>query len=202
MIATLEGTVLQKGADDLVLSVGGLGFQVSATQAALAGARIGEKLFLYTKLVVREDVFELYGFADREEKEMFLKLTAVSGVGPKSAMMLLSSLGVHDLALAVVTGDVKAIRKAPGIGVKTAQRLLLELKDKVSNEELVGTNFAAAAAGMAGANTAGPVADAVEALCALGYTQSEAVQAVSKFEAQTQDSGELTRLALRALSRF
>jgi len=201
MIATLEGTVLQKGADDLVLSVGGVGFQVSATQAALAGARIGEKLFLYTRLVVREDAFELYGFADREEKEMFLKLTAVSGVGPKSAMMLLSSLGVHDLALAVVTGDVKAIRKAPGIGVKTAQRLLLELKDKVSNEELVGTNFAAAA-GTSAANTAGPVADAVEALCALGYTQSEAVQAVSKFEAQTQDSGELTRLALRALSRF
>ncbi len=201
MIATLEGTVLFKGADDLVLSVGGVGFQVSATQAALAGARIGEKLFLYTRLVVREDAFELYGFADREEKEMFLKLTAVSGVGPKSAMMLLSSLGVHDLALAVVTGDVKAIRKAPGIGVKTAQRLLLELKDKVSNEELVGTNFAAAA-GTSAANTAGPVADAVEALCALGYTQSEAMQAVSKFEAQTQDSGELTRLALRALSRF
>lgn len=199
MIATLEGKVAQKGVDFLVLNVGGVGFFVSATAAALQAAKVGEGLFLFTKLIVREDAFELFGFADREERAMFEKLTAVSGIGPRTALQVLSALGVHDLALAVVTGDAKAIRKAPGIGVKTAQRLLLELRDKVSNEELVGEGFAAQAGG---APSPGPVADAIEALCALGYAQAEAAQAVAQVKDQAQDSAGLTRLALRALSRL
>ena len=195
MIATLEGKVAQKGVDSLVLNVGGVGFFVSATAAALQAAKVGEGLFLFTKLIVREDAFELFGFADREERAMFEKLTAVSGIGPRTALQVLSALGVHDLALAVVTGDAKA----PGIGVKTAQRLLLELRDKVSNEELVGEGFAAQAGG---APSPGPVADAIEALCALGYAQAEAAQAVAQVKDQAQDSAGLTRLALRALSRL
>lgn len=199
MIATLEGKVAQKGVDSLVLNVGGVGFFVSATAAALQAAKVGEGLFLFTKLIVREDAFELFGFADREERAMFEKLTAVSGIGPRTALQVLSALGVHDLALAVVTGDAKAIRKAPGIGVKTAQRLLLELRDKVSNEELVGESFAAQAGG---APSPGPGGGRHRGPLRPGYAQAEAAQAVAQVKDQAQDSAGLTRLALRALSRL
>ena len=124
----------------------------------------------------------------------------VSQKGARTALALLSALSVHDLALAVVTGDVKAIRKAPGIGAKTAQRLLLELKDKVSNEELVGAGVTSQTGADFG--SAGPEGDAIEALCALGYTQGEAAQAVASVRGQATDGAELTRLALRALSRL
>lgn len=199
MIAYLSGEVAQKNADSLVIDVGGVGFFVFATQGALATAQLGAQLKLPTKLVVREGSWDIYGFATMEEKAMFDKLTAVSGVGPRSALMVLSTLGVHDLAIAIVTGDVKSIKKVPGIGIKTAQRLMLELKDKVENEELVG-NFA----GSAGAPVAGtgPAQDAIAALMALGYDSSEAASAVSAVAGDSDDAQDLIRLALRSMSKM
>jgi len=135
---------------------------------------------------------------------MFEKLTSVSGVGPKTALGILSVLSVRDLALAIVTGDVKSIKSAPGIGPKTAQRILLELKDKVSDEELVGEyalgGSAPAAAVAAPEGTA--VSDALAALMALGYTQGEAAGAVNKVKDQADTAEALIRLALRAMSQM
>ena len=201
MFAYLEGRVTEKRQDEMVLDVGGVGFLISATPQTMSRMPGGEsKCRVYTKLVVKEDAWDLHGFATKEEQEMFEKLTAVSGVGPKTALGVLAALPVRDLALAIVTGDLKAIKSAPGIGPKTAQRILLELKDKVSDEELVG-EYA-----LGGTATAAPapggLSDAMAALMALGYTQGEAAGALNKVKDQSDKTEELIRLALRAMSQM
>lgn len=199
MFAYLEGRVAEKRSNALVMDVGGVGFLVSATPQTMSRLPGGEtKCKVYTKVVVKEDAWDIYGFATHEEKEMFDKLTTVSGVGPKTALGILSALSVRDLALAIVTGDVKTIKSAPGIGAKTAQRLLLELKDKVSNDELVG-DFAVGNQPMQQVASSG-MQDAMEALMALGYSQSEAAGALGKVKDQSDKTEELIRLALRSMS--
>lgn len=200
MFAYLEGRVTEKGEGALVLDVGGVGFLVSASPQTISRLPGGDvKCRIYTKMIVKEDAWDLYGFATREEKEMFEKLTAVSGVGPKTALGVLSALPVRDLALAIVTGDLKAIKSAPGIGAKTAQRLMLELKDKVSDEELVGEFAVGKAPAQAPESSAAQ--DALAALMALGYTQAEAASALAKVKDQATKAEELIRLALRAMSQ-
>lgn len=201
MFAYLEGRVTEKRQDEMVLDVGGVGFLISATPQTMSRMPGGEsKCRVYTKLVVKEDAWDLYGFATKEEQEMFEKLTAVSGVGPKTALGVLAALPVRDLALAIVTGDLKAIKSAPGIGPKTAQRILLELKDKVSDEELVGEYALGGSAPVAPAP--GGLSDAMAALMALGYTQGEAAGALNKVKDQSDKTEELIRLALRAMSQM
>ena len=201
MFAYLEGRVTEKRQDEMVLDVGGVGFLISVTPQTMSRMPGGEsKCRVYTKLVVKEDAWDLNGFASREEPEMFEKLTAVSGVGPKTALGVLAALPVRDLALAIVTGDLKAIKSAPGIGPKTAQRILLELKDKVSDEELVGEY--ALGGGAPAAPAPGGLSDALAALMALGYTQGEAAGALNKVKDQSDKTEELIRLALRAMSQM
>lgn len=203
MFAYLEGKVTEKRNTEMVVDVGGVGFLVNATPQTMSRMSSDKKSRVYTKLVVKEDGWDLFGFASREEQEMFEKLTSVSGVGPKTALGVLSVLSVRDLALAIVTGDVKSIKSAPGIGPKTAQRILLELKDKVSDEELVGEY---AVTGNASASVAAAegtaVSDALAALMALGYTQGEAAGAVNKVKDQADTAEDLIRLALRAMSQM
>ena len=203
MFAYLEGRVTEKRNTEMVVDVGGVGFLVNATPQTMSRMSTDRKSRVYTKLVVKEDGWDLFGFASREEQEMFEKLTSVSGVGPKTALGVLSVLSVRDLALAIVTGDVKAMKSAPGIGPKTAQRILLELKDKVSDEELVGqyaVSGSVPAAVVAGEGAA--VSDALAALMALGYTQGEAAGAVNKVKDQAETAEDLIRLALRAMSQM
>ena len=203
MFAYLEGRVTEKRNTEMVVDVGGVGFLVNATPQTMSRMSTDKESRVYTKLVVKEDGWDLFGFASREEQEMFEKLTSVSGVGPKTALGVLSVLSVRDLALAIVTGDVKAIKSAPGIGPKTAQRILLELKDKVSDEELVGqyaVSGSVPAAVVAGEGAA--VSDALAALMALGYTQGEAAGAVNKVKDQAETAEDLIRLALRAMSQM
>ena len=201
MFAYLEGRVTEKRVDSMVVDVGGVGFLVNATPQTISRMPGGDaRCRVYTRVVVKEDAWDIYGFATREEEEMFEKLTAVSGVGPKTALGVLSVLSVRDLALAIVSGDVKAIKAAPGIGAKTAQRLLLELRDKVSNEELVGEFSAGAAPHTAPETSAAQ--DALAALMALGYTQAEAAGALSRVKDQADKAEDLIRLALRAMSQM
>ena len=129
---------------------------------------------------------------------MFLKLRGVSGVGPKSAMQILSTLSVRDLSLAIVTGDAAALARAPGIGKKTAQRLILELRDKVEDGELTGS---AATLSRAPAAASDACQDAVEALLTLGYQRQEAVQAVAAVQDQSDRAEELIRLALKGMMK-
>ena len=200
MFAYIEGRVTEKYADAMVVEAGGVGFLVSATPQTISSVSgSGARCRVYTKVVAKkDDVWEIYGFATREEREMFEKLTSVSGVGPKMALGVLSALPVRDLALAIVAGDAKALKAAPGIGAKTAQRLLLELRDKVSDEELVGDFAAGAAAAVVEGSAA---QDALAALMALGYTQAEAATALSRVKDPGASAEELIRQALRAMAQ-
>ena len=200
MLAHINGIISEKGNGYLVLDCSGVGFLLSVSSATLAQAgSVGEKMKCHTYMAVREDAIELFGFATKEEKAMFIKLTGVTGVGAKSAMGILSALSVRNISLAIVTGDAAKLATAPGVGKKTAQRIILELKDKVDNAELVGTAAAAEPMGNLRTDAAG---EAIEALMALGYQQSEAAKAVSAIHPQPEKSDDIIRMALKSMAKF
>lgn len=199
MYAFIEGKVCEKNAGELILLAGGVGYQINCSMNTLAAApALGETMRCYTYLSVREDAMELFGFASREEKRMFLSLTGVSGVGPKMALALLGSMPLKDLNLAILLGDVTALSRAPGIGKKTAQRIALELKDKVSQEDVSAVSAGGAAPVQSMA--ADCVTEALEALQALGYTPAEARNAVQSVRDQSDKTDELIKLALRSMA--
>ena len=199
MYAHIEGVVAEKGAEGLVLDCGGVGYLLSVSRNTLAAApAVGETMKCYTLLSVREDALELFGFATREEKRMFLSLTGVSGVGPKMALALLGSMPLKELNLAILLGDVTALSRAPGIGKKTAQRIALELKDKVSQEDVSAVSVGGAVPVQSMA--ADCVTEALEALQALGYTPAEARNAVQSVRDQSDKTDELIKLALRSMA--
>ncbi|MBE5807841.1 MAG: Holliday junction branch migration protein RuvA [Clostridiales bacterium] len=195
MIAHIEGVVAEKTHESIVLDVQGMGFMVSVSGATLSEApAVGERMKLYTVLNVREDAMELYGFYSREERRMYERLRAVTGVGSRTALTILSSMSVQDLSLALVTGDATALTRVPGIGKKTAQRLVLELRDKIDDTELTGGGAPAA---HVDPRAGGIEAEAVAALTSLGFSGQEAARAVSSALGQTDDLQELIRLALK-----
>ena len=199
MYAHINGVVAEKSDGVLVLDCGGVGYQLTVSAATLSQApAVGDMMKCFTWLSVREDALELFGFATREEKGMFLKLYGVSGIGPKSAMQILSSLSMRDLSLAIVTGDAAALARAPGIGKKTAQRIALELKDKISQADVNAPDAPGASAAVP--LTADNVSEALEALVALGYTSTEARSALSGVKDKDAPVDELIRLALRAMA--
>ncbi len=198
MYAHIDGLVAEKGPGMLVIDCGGVGYLLSVSGSTLSQApAVGERMKCYTYLSVREGALELLGFATREEKHMFMKLNGVSGVGPKMALMILSTLSVRDLSLALVTGDSAAIARAPGVGKKTAQRLILELKDKVDDQELTGG--AAAVRPVAAGKGSDVVGEAIEALMALGYQSSEAAAAIAAVNPVPDKVDEVIRLALKGM---
>ena len=201
MYAFIEGEVCEKLNGSLVLLASGVGWQLNCSNNTLQAAPpLGETMRCFTFLSVREDALELFGFATREEKEMFLQLTSVSGIGPKTALGVLCAMPLRDLNLAILLGDVNALSRAPGIGKKTAQRIALELKDKVSQADVSAVAAGSAAAIPAASMAADCVAEAIEALTALGYSSTEARNAVSQVRDQSDKPEELIRLALRAMA--
>ena len=195
MIAHIDGVLTEKNPDGVVVDCSGVGFELSCSASTLAACpAIGKAVKLYAYLAVREDAMELYGFISREEKKMFMRLIGVSGIGPKSALGILGVLSVHDLSVALVTGDAAALARAPGIGKKTAQRLVLELRDKVSSEELTGAGTQAFVPAAQSAQ-----AEAIEALMALGYPSSEAARAVSQVGDAAKTTNEIVFLALKRM---
>ena len=196
MYAHMQGIVADKSPDALVIDAGGVGYLLMASANTIAAApAVGGTMKCYTYLSVREDAMDLFGFATQEEKKMFEKLRGVSSVGPRTALAVLSTLSVRDLSLALVTGDTAALTRVPGIGKKTAQRLVLELRDKVDNEELVGAPGVSASLAKGGS----AVGDAIEAMIALGYAPSEAAKAVASVQDKADTSDELIRLALKGM---
>lgn len=202
MYSFLEGTVFEKAGNELVLNVNGVGYQVLCTQAAIAAAPPKDEFMrIYTWLSVREDAMELFGFQSREERAMFLNLNTISGIGPRTALNVLSSMPLKDLTLAILTEDVQMLSRAPGIGKKTAQRIALELKDRMSKDDVAG-----GLGGITGTPVAaqtGAVAEAIQALTGLGYSQSEAALAVSRAHQSNADlpADELVRHALRSMMK-
>lgn len=198
MYAHIDGVVADKGAGTLVIDCHGVGYllQVSGT-TLMQAPETGERMKCYTYLSVREDALDLFGFATKEEKQMFLKLKNVNKVGPKIALSILSTLSVRELSLALVTSDANAISRAPGVGKKLAAQIILDLKDKVEDVELTGSVPAA----RPGVRTveSDAVGEAVEALMALGYQSTEAAAAVAAIDPKPDKADELIRLALKGM---
>jgi holliday junction DNA helicase RuvA len=181
MIYRLRGTLVEKDTEGVVIDVGGVGYRSSASLATLrALPSLGEECVIHTRLVVREDAMLLFGFAEREERAAFDVLTAVSKVGPKLAMSILSSLSPQEISEAVARGDVLKLASVPGLGKKTAERLVLELRGK----SLAAFGPEPVVAGGGG----GPYMEARDALTALGYRLEEAEKALS--DVPPQDSVE------------
>lgn len=189
MISYIKGTLAEKMEGAAVVEAGSIGYRIfmPASALELLGA-VGDEVVVYTYFQVREDAMSLYGFLSRQDREMFKQLIGVNGIGPKAALGLLGTLRPDDLRLAILTGDAKAISRAPGIGAKTAQRIILDLKDKVSAQEMLSSLAvpAEAAAGRvsqeASAFSAEAAREAVDALVALGYSNLEASRAVKQVE--------------------
>lgn len=200
MYAYLNGIVAEKGQNTLVIDVNGVGYLLSVSMNTLQETPpAGEKMKVYTYLSVREDAMELFGFASREEREMYLRLLSVSGIGPKVALSILGAMPLRDLTLAIVTGDVTSLSRAPGVGKKTAQRLALELKDKVEQSDL---DYAPTASGAFTPVQEDAAQEALAALQALGYTAAEAARAIGQVRGQSDSANELVRLALRSMAGF
>ena len=198
MFAYLEGVIAGKGLNELILDVSGIGWQISCSQNTVMKAPAnGQPFRVYTILSVREDGVELYGFSSPEEKAMFRRLTAVSGIGPKSAIGILGSLSLKDLTRAILEGDVTALSRAPGVGKKTAQRMALELKGKVTDEELKQILGDEEAATIQHTQASDTVTEVIEALQSLGYSAQEAKAALARIPVRPEEASELLRLALK-----
>ncbi|MCM1122713.1 MAG: Holliday junction branch migration protein RuvA [Eubacterium sp.] len=188
MYAYLRGTLEEITEDNIVVEVGNIGYnvKVSTTTAELLPG-LGSEVKIYTYTLVREDTFSLYGFLTRDDLEIFKKLITVNGIGPKGGLAILSVMNADALRFAIMAGDAKSIAKAPGVGNKTAERVILDLRDKISLEDTL-RGFDEPASSIDGALSAGAGADhvmkkeAIEALVALGYSASDATNAVKKVE--------------------
>ena len=187
MISYIRGVLAEKEEDQIVVEASSIGYEIHVPLSFLEELPpVGEEVRIYTYLQVKEDALNLFGFRSRQDLKMFNQLLGVNGIGPKAALGILSSLTPDDLRMAIIAEDAKAIAKAPGIGPKTAKRVILDLKDKISMDDVLPLQFAggqaeanvaAAASGVDGAGK-----EAIEALVALGYSPTEATKAVRQVE--------------------
>ena len=201
MIYYVSGNVAILEPGLAVIDCGGVGYACLTTNHTLSQIRKGERSKLYTYLNVGESVFDLYGFASSKELESFRMLLGVSGVGPKAALAILSACTPEALALAVVSGDEKALTAAPGVGKKIAQRIILELKDKLARESsATGLDFSGGNAGKATAFTS-KAGEAAAALAVLGYSAQEAAAALKGLDTDALSLEELIRQALKRMAR-
>ena len=222
MIGKLSGRLDWRGSDQVLIDVRGVGYIVHVNERTLAGLpSVGEAVSLYTELLVREDLLQLFGFPTMLDKEWHKLLTTVQGVGAKAAMAIMGTLGAEGVARALTLGDQRAIQAAPGVGPKLAQRVILELKSKAPSIMAMGANMAVAAeaddsvlepvapmaprkaaAPSAAQNRAGFTADALSALVNLGYGHGEAAQAISTVavDQPEADTAALIRAALKLLA--
>lgn len=201
MIGRLRGTLAEKQPPHLVLDVNGLGYELEVPMTTLYRLPpVGETVMLHTHLVVREDAQLLYGFFERRERELFRELIRLNGVGPKLALALMSGLDVDELVRCVQAQDTSALVKIPGVGKKTAERLLVELKDRFKAWETVPSLFQLVPNGPQGpAPVHSAETDAVSALISLGYKPQEASRAVAAIDAKGLTSEELIRRSLKGM---
>lgn len=186
-----------------VIDCAGVGYACHTSQNTISQVKMGETARLYTYLYVREDIFDLYGFADAEELNCFKQLIGVSGVGPKAALAILSVAPPSRLALSIITGEEKLLTQAPGIGKKIAQRIVLELRDKMSKEQLESAKGGAVSLELPATGNAqvNHTQEAIAALMVLGYAQSEALQALKGLDlSEYPDAESIIRVCLKRLA--
>ena len=200
MIAFVRGTAVDMTENSVIVEAGGIGYEIYMTGTDLSQIHMGEEVKIHTYFNVREDAMQLYGFRSKDDLQMFKLLLGVNGVGPKAAVVVLAGITADELRFAILSDDVKTLSKAPGIGKKTAQKLILELKDKMKLEDAFELKLAheqeKAVAGL------GEISDgrqeAVEALVALGYSSTDALRAVRKVTDVAPDDVEgLLKAALK-----
>ena len=201
MISYVKGALAEKSGDRIVVEAGPVGLGIYVPLSVLEVLPpLGEEVKIYTYLQVREDDLSLYGFLNRQDLDMFRRLIGVNGIGPKGALGILSALSPDDLRLAILTGDAKAISKAPGVGAKTAQRIILDLKEKVSAEEML------ASVADTEERTSVPLMqeagrEPATALVALGYSNLEASKAVKNVQiTEDMDAEAVLRASLKYLA--
>lgn len=201
MYSYIKGTLEETGEDYIVIEAGGIGYQIYTTGQTFQYLPCqGAELKVYTYLHVREDAMILFGFLTKDDLSVFKLLLGVSGIGPKGALAILSVMTTDDLRFAVLGDDAKAIARAPGVGAKTAQRLILELKDKLSLEDAFEQKLAKNE-DMVQNKTGGAKNEAVQALVALGYSSSEALKALQGVEIQENtDVEDILKAALKNMA--
>lgn len=199
MISYVKGQLVEVFNDTIVVENNGIGFNIKVPATVISHfSKIGEPVKVYTYLQIREESHSLFGFLTRDDLNIFKMLINVNGIGPKGALAILSTISPNDLRFAVISGDVKLISSAPGIGSKTAQKLIIELKDKVSLEDaLENTLYESGSTG----SESEAQNEAIEALCALGYGSAQAVRAVRQVEdIESKDSEVILKEALKKLA--
>ncbi len=201
MFYSLTGKIIHKDEQSVALLVGGVGFKCFTTRSTLAkiNASSNHEETLFTYLNVREDALDLFGFYTNEELDAFKLLLGVSGVGPKAALAILSELTPDSFAVAVASGDTKAITQANGVGPKLAQRIVLELKDKIANVSFISEESSSISSAVSQVASKSNSQEAIQALTALGYTQTEASVAISKLD-QSLSVEDLIKGALKNMT--
>lgn len=201
MYAYIKGILESKGSDHIIIEAGGIGYKLFTPLSTLeAAGQTGHEFKAFAYLYVREGIMNLYGFATQEELGMFELLLTVSGVGPKAALSLLSTVSPSKFGLAVITDDAKTLTRAQGIGSKTAQRIILELKDKIKKQQLA-LSADAGFAGAAGSKEGSRLSEAVSALMVLGFSPAEASRAVAAAYSDELDLEQIIKNSLKGLVR-
>lgn len=201
MIAYIKGELTEVFEDTVVVETNGIGYNIRVPGSVLDRLpSVGSSVRIYTYLYVKEDAMNLFGFLNRDDLSVFKLLLNVSGIGPKGALAILSTIGPDDLRFAVLSEDVKTISSAPGIGAKTAKRLIIELKDKLKLAEVFETALANKEKALSENDVLLARNEAVEALVALGYASAQAMKAVQQVEnAEEKDSEQILKEALKKL---
>lgn len=192
MIAYLKGNVINKDLNSIILEIAGIGYRVFINENLLSSISLNQEIEIYTHHQVKEDASDLYGFRSKSDLELFELLISVSGVGPKSALGILNLASSHDIKEAIMTGDSASLTKVSGIGKKTAERLVLELKNKVMKLD-GGLEILNASVSFG--------ADEIDALISLGYSMSEARDALRLINQDIKDSGERVKAALKLMNK-
>ncbi|MCA6062283.1 Holliday junction branch migration protein RuvA [Thalassolituus marinus] len=198
MIGRLQGVIVEKQAPELLLDVNGVGYEIQAPISTFAMlGKAGSQATLYTHLAIREDAHQLYGFSDKAQRTLFRTLIKVSGVGPKLALAILSGMDVNAFALCVHNEDVSALTKLPGVGKKTAERLIVEMRDRLKEWQAPAPLWAAADQADRAVQD-NMLLEAESALIALGYKPQDAAKMLNKVAAEADSSEDLIRLALKS----
>ena len=190
MYAYISGRLAEKGSDYVVVDNNGIGYRIFTNTHALSNLA-EDSATLFTHFVVKENEQSLYGFITEQEKDMFIKLISISGVGPKMALSVLTTLSASELAAAIISSDISAFSPVSGVGKKMAERIILELREKVTNDNLL--------ADIGGVAAVSPEVEAVNALVSLGYKRAEALRAITSVKALGDTTEDLVLLALKRL---
>ena len=194
MYAFIDGIVDRLGEDSVDLNCHGVGYEIFTNSSSMQAMSLGKPAKLYVQLIVREDAHTLYGFSQKEEKQMFMRLLTVSGIGPKLALSILCAMTAPQVAMAIIANDERALVRVPGLGKKTAQRLILELKSKMQSEHALTEQPVAVTA-------EDDVDDAVAILMAMGFSPQDSAAAVALVRAEGGNSEQMAMSALRRLDR-